>query len=118
MIAAQQVAVAIEGFELRELFLDGFGGVEEEADVGFAEHGGVVEGITGGDDVVVEILQGGDRFLLLIRLAEAVVDDAAVDDFQLVAEEGGPIELLHEWLGKFLEGVGENDHLGQGAKFG
>jgi hypothetical protein len=34
--------------ELRELFDDVFGGAEEDAGVGFGEHGGVVVGVAGG----------------------------------------------------------------------
>ncbi|MPM72231.1 hypothetical protein SDC9_119204 [bioreactor metagenome] len=37
--------------------------------------------------------------------------------FQIVAPNRGPVELLHQGLGKFSEGIAENDNLGQGSEF-
>ena len=91
--------------------------MEKVTDVGGGEHGGVVEGIAGGDDVVVERAQGFDGFFLLIRDTQFVVCDFAVFDDEAMAEECGPIELAHEGLGEFFEGVGKNDHLRDGAEF-
>ncbi len=34
-----------------------------------------------------------------------------------MTEKGRPVELSHERLGELLEGVGQDDHLGEGAEF-
>ncbi len=62
----RRFSVGFEGFELGKLLLDGFGRVEEETDVGLDEHRGVVEGIAGGDNVVIQFFEGGDGFGFLI----------------------------------------------------
>ncbi len=50
----QQIGVFIHGFELGELRFHIFGRVEQEAGIGFEEHGRVVEGIARRYDVVVQ----------------------------------------------------------------
>ena len=91
--------------------------MEEETGIGLAQHGGVVEGISGGDDAVVQRLEGGHGLLLLIGLAQLVVHDAAVrGHIQLVAEDGGPRQLAHQRLGKFSKSVAQNDDLRDGAQ--
>ena len=70
--------MALNSFELREFLLHIFRRVDEETDIRFAKHGGVVVGIAGGNDVVIQRLQRGDGFLFLIRLAQLVAGDAVV----------------------------------------
>src|SRR5579884_1493394 len=112
-----QVVVGLDGFELRELLLNRNGSMKQKPNICLAEHRGVVEGITGGDDVIIEKLQGRNRLLFLVRLAQAIIDDAVVLDFEFVAKERGPIELLHQRLGELLEGVREDDDLRDCAEF-
>ena len=50
----EQLRVRFDGFELREFLLHFFRRMDEKADVSLAEHCGVVVGITGGDNVVVQ----------------------------------------------------------------
>jgi hypothetical protein len=52
----EQVAVFLEGRELRELFFDVVRRMEKKSYMRFGQHGGVVEGITGGDEEVLERL--------------------------------------------------------------
>ena len=61
-------------------------------------------------------MEGLNGLALLVRLAQSIVDDVVVGNNQLMAEDGRPIELPHEGLSKFFEGVAENDHLGMGSK--
>ena len=50
--------------------------------------------------------------------AHLVVGDLAVFVHnQFVAENGGPTQLLHQGLCELGEGVGDDDHLGDGAQF-
>jgi hypothetical protein len=54
------------------------------------------------------------RSALLIRLAEPVPDDPVVFDDEAVAEHRRHPELHHERGGELLEGVREDDDLGEG----
>ena len=112
-----QVGMAFDRRELRELPLHHFRRVEQNADVRLGQHGGVVERIAGGDDVVVEQLQRGHRPLLLFGDAQLVIDDAIVLDHKPVAQQGGPAKLAEQGRGELLEGVRQNDHLDERAEF-
>src|SRR5207248_4023555 len=79
--AGKKVRILLDGLELRELLFDGVGGAEEETDVCGSEHGGVVERITRGNNVVIERAQGLHRFFFLIRNAQFVTRNLAVFDF-------------------------------------
>jgi len=57
---------------------DVVGGVEQDALVRFAEHGGVVVGVAGGDDAIIEGVQRFHGGALGVFLAQDVVGDAAV----------------------------------------
>lgn len=111
-----EVGVALEVGELGELGLDGGGSAKEKTGVGFQEHGGVVEGVASGDDEIIQAFQGGDGTALGVGLTHFVAGDSAVRNDEAVAENGGPFQLAHEGLGKFFEGVGEDDDLGEGAE--
>src|SRR6266487_3627421 len=50
----EQIRVGLHCFELGKLPLDVVRRAEEEADIGFGEHGGVVERVACGDDMIVE----------------------------------------------------------------
>ena len=113
----EQVRVAFHGGELRELLFDVFRGMNEKARVGLSEHAGVVIGITGGNDVVVQSFEGGDGFAFLVRDAELIAGNLVVFHDEAMAKERGPIELADQRLGKLLESVGQNHDLGEGAKF-
>lgn len=116
--AQEKFGVGLDGGKLGEIADDVGGSVEEKAVVGFAEHRGVVVGISGGDHLVVEAFEGGDGFLLLVGLAELVTGDVVAFHDEAVAEEGGPAKLPHEGLGKLFEGIGKDDDLDKGAEFG
>ena len=61
---------------------------EEESVVGFSQHGSIVVGISGGQDVKVERFERGHGVFLLILHPHVVIDDAAgLIDLQLVAQE-------------------------------
>jgi hypothetical protein len=98
-----------DSFELGEILANVNGGPEEDADVGFGEHEGVVVGIAGGDDPVVELAEGGDGMFLLVGEAELVIGDVVVMNDEAVAEEGGPVELTDQGCGELFEGIGEDD---------
>src|SRR5215471_5128441 len=102
----QQVRVLVHGFELRELLFHIVRCVKEETDVCFDQHGGIIEGIASSDDVIVQQLESGNGFLLLFRNAQLVIDDAIVLNDQAMAEQGGPVQLLHQRRGELLERVG------------
>ncbi len=112
----EEVAVFFEGFELGELLADAGRGVEEESVVGFKEHGGVVEGVAGGENLINATLEGGDGAALGMFLAEAEAGDAAVNNRQAMAEDVGHSSWRMDGLGEFLKGVGQDDDLGEGAQ--
>ncbi len=109
--------MAFDGFELREFPLYILRGMDEETDIGFEQHSGVVVGITGGDDVIIQLFQGGDGFPFLVGDAQLVIYDAVVFDDELVTEERRPIKVAQERGGELLEGIRENDDLGEGTQF-
>ena len=54
---------------------------------------------------------------LLVGLAQLVVGHKALGvDHQLVAEQGGPAQLAHHRIGKFVEGVRQDDDLEAAAQ--
>ena len=75
----------LDGRELRELAPDIVGGVKEKSVLCLAEHRGVIERITRGDDAEVERLERGHGVFLLVRHAELVARDAFAFDMQLTA---------------------------------
>jgi hypothetical protein len=80
--------------------------------MGFAQHRGVIVGISGCDHLEVELLEATHRLTLLIRHAQMVIHEAAgVVGFQAVAEQGRPAELPHQRVGELVEGVGQDHHL-------
>ena len=86
--------------------------MEQDALVRFAEHGGVVVGVAGGDDAVVEGVQRFHRGALGVFLPQDVVGDAAVVVHrQAVAQQGRRAELAHQRAGELIEGVREDDQL-------
>ncbi len=98
--------------ELREFLDDVVRRMEQDAGVGFAQHGGVVVGIARRDHAVVQALQRDDRLALGILLAQLVIDDpiVVVDD-QLVAQQRGEAQLAHQRLRELVEGVRQDHHL-------
>ena len=112
-----QIGVGLDGRELGELLLHTFGRAEQDACVGLAEHGGVVEGVASGDDVVIHPFERGHGFALLLPDAQLVVDDVVVLDDQPVTQEGRPIELAEQGSGELLERVGQDDDLHERTQF-
>ena len=76
-----------------ELFFYGLGRAEEQADVGRGEHGGVVERVTGGDDVVIQAPQRDHGALLLLRDSNLVAQDAVIFDLEAMTEQSRPLQL-------------------------
>jgi hypothetical protein len=113
----EQIAIFLEGGELRELLFDVVGGMKKKSGVRFGQHGGVVEGIAGGDKEVLQGFQGDDGAALGVFLAQFVARDASFLDHQVIAENGGPFQLAHDGLGEFLKRVGQNDDLCERSQF-
>lgn len=109
---AAQFCVIHRDRKLRKFTNDVFRGVEKNTGVGFAQHGGIVVGITGGDHLEIKLFQPDDGLTLLIRHAQMVIDQhAGAVSFEGMAEQGGPAQLTHQRMGKFVEGVGKNEQL-------
>ena len=69
--------------------------------------------VPGGDGLVAHGLQGPDGGELGLGAAHLEARDlATLSDFQGVAEDGGPVQLLHQGLRELLKGVAEDDGLG------
>ena len=108
----QEFCVGLCGFELRELGDDGIWGAEEAALVCLLEHTRIVEGIARGEHLEVEFLQVFYDLRLLVAHAQVITLDHVVFDHEIVAENRRESEILHDRVGKFLERVREDDHLG------
>ncbi len=115
-VQREELGVVVDRGELRKLADDVFRRVKKKTVIRLAEHRGVVERVAGGDDVVVERLEGGDGMSFLVGHAELIAGDAIVRDDEAVAEERGPAHLLDERLGELLERVREDDDLGPAAQ--
>ena len=90
---------------------------EEHSAVSLFYHRKVVIGIAGGKHLEVHGVEALNSVLLTILLPQLVPGDhVLVVDNQGVAEDGGPVELLHQRLRKLVKGVGENDCLGECAQ--
>jgi len=113
----EQAGIIFESGEVGELFFDVLGSVKQKPAVGFGEHGSVVEGVARSDHFVTQPFEGGHGFFLLIVDAQEVIRYAVIGDLKPMAEKGGPAELAHERFRKFLERVGQNDDLCEGAQF-
>src|ERR1035437_4281091 len=81
---------------------------EQDAFVGFAEHGDVVEGIAPGDDVIIHPLERGHGFALLFPDAQLIVHDVVILDNQPVAQQRWEVELAEQGNGELLERVGQD----------
>ena len=66
--------------------------------------------------MIVQIPEGGHGFSLLVADAQAVIDNAVVDDLEFMAKERGPFELAQQGLGELFKGVREDDDLRQRPK--
>lgn len=94
------------------------GGTEEEPVVGGFEHGGVVVRIARRDDAVVQFTQGIHGLSFLVFCADLEIDDAVFGDDEAMAEQRGHTEVLHEGSAELLEGVGEDEDLGDFTETG
>ena len=85
--------------------------------MGFGQHGGVVVGITSGNNTIVNTLQCDDRLTLRVFLTQLVVDNtiSLVGD-QAVTQQRRETQLAHQRLRELVKGVRENDHLETLAK--
>lgn len=93
--------------------LDGGGALEQEARLAGLDHAQVVEAVPGGDGLEAAGLQGLHGGQLGLGAAHLEAGDLpAGGHLQGVAEQGGPVQLLHQGLGELLEGVAEDDDLG------
>ena len=78
------------------------GRLKEDPHVGRLDHGNIVIGITHGDNLVVEAFECLDGLAFAVRLAQDIPADGALAVYlQGVAEQGRPVEFLHERAGKF-----------------
>lgn len=112
-----EVVVGVEGREVRELALHTLGCPEQEAGMGFGEHGGVVVRVACRSHPVVQVSERSHGMALLVRHAQAVVDDAVVDDDESMAQHGRPTQLRHERTPELFERVREDHHLRALAEF-
>ena len=113
----QQFRVGLDGFELRELFFHVVRRAEQKAHVRLDEHGGVVERIAGGNDVIIHPLEGGHGLALLFAEAQLVIHDAVILHHEPVAQQRRPAKLAEQGSGELLERVGQDDDLHQRAEF-
>ena len=103
---------SVEGLELRKFVYHILWRVNQEANVGFAQHGGVVIGVAGSKNPIIQTVQGLYGCPLGILLPQLVIHypPRLVGD-QAVTEQSRPFQLPHQRLGEFVEGIGKNDHL-------
>src|SRR4051812_45791569 len=88
--STEQVIVFLDGGELRELLLNRFGSAKEKTSVRGREHGGVIEGITRRDDIIIQCAQRFDCFSFLLSDAQFVVRDLAILNDEAVTKQGRP----------------------------
>ena len=94
--ARLQFPVGLCHWKLRELLGKVIRRTEKESRVCFSQHGGVVVGIAGSQDVKVKRFECGHRVFLLILHPQMVIDDTAgLIDLQLVAKERRESQLTH-----------------------
>ena len=81
--------------------------------MGFSQHGRVVVGVSGGHYPEIQGFSVRRPRASSGWVAEFIVDDAAVcPNLQLVAENCGIAELLHQREGELIKGIGQDDDLG------
>ena len=104
--------------KIRIILLDLFCRLEEESRLGGLDHTKVVKGITAGDGIITDGLQSlyGRKLRLLTTHLES--GDLTIRcNLKSIAEDGRPTQFLHERCCKLFKGIGQNDDLGQAAKF-
>ena len=113
----QKIPVLLEGGQIGIVLFDLLCGPEKEPVLTCPDHSQVVEAVAAGDGVVADGLEGLDRMVLLVFLAELEAGDGPVGGhLQGVAEDGGPAQLFDEGLGELGKGVTEDDDLGEGPQ--
>ncbi len=90
---------------------------EEDPAIGLAEHGGVVVGVSGGNDVEVQLAKRSNGASFAVVDPQPVIGDAAPGvDLERVAEQTRVAELPHERSCELIEGIREDDHLSVAAQ--
>ncbi|MNI86552.1 hypothetical protein D3C73_1436570 [compost metagenome] len=86
--------------------------MEQDPGIRLTQHGRVVVRVAGRDHPVIKALERQHRLALGVFLAQLVAGHSTgVIGHQAVAQQGRETQLAHQWLGKFIEGVGQNHHL-------
>ena len=86
--------------------------MEQNARIGFRQHGGVIVRVASGNGTVINGLQRADRLTLRVSLAQLVVDhSAAFIGDQTVAEQCRKAQLAHQRLRELIESIRQNDDL-------
>ena len=94
------------------------GAWNQKAGVRLDQHGGVVVGIAGGDDVVIHPFEGGDGLALLFPDAQLVIHDAVVFHDEPVAQQRRANSSWRSSGAANCSNVSEkNDDLHQRAEF-
>lgn len=85
---------------------------EQEPRIRFFKHGRVIIGIPRCENAKVEALDGLYGLSLGVLLPEFITGNHAIfSNLEVMTEEDRPTEPGHQRFGKFVKGVGENDHL-------
>ena len=93
----EQLVVGVARGDVGVIRFDAVGCAEQEACLARLDHREIVEAVAGGDGLKTAALQRADSGQLCLFTAQTIVGDlAAVVHDQLVAEDRGPAELLHQ----------------------
>ena len=113
----EKFLIGFAGGQLRIILFDLLSGAEQDTGLAGLDHAQVVVAVAGGDGLKADTLQGFDGGQLALFHPDAVTGDHTVfPDLQLVAEDGGPAQFLHQGRSKLGKGVGQNDRLGFAAQ--
>ena len=97
--------------------LDLVGALEQETRLTGLGHPQIVVAVPAGDGLIPDGLQRPHGRQLGLGAAHPKTGDAPVaGHLQRIAEDGGPVQLFHQGLGKLLKGIAENNDLGQCAQ--
>ena len=114
---SHQVIVGIAGGDFGIVGLDAVGRAEQEARLARLDHRQIVEAVAGGNGLKAAALQRADGGELGLLTSEVIAGDrAVVGDDQLVAEDRGVSEFLHQGLGELGEGIAQDDRLSKGTQ--
>src|SRR5512133_211820 len=93
------------------------GRTEKNTLVGFFKHINIVIRITKSDYFVIQAFESDNGFTFGISLPQVVaIDNTITVHFKGMTEKGGPVELIHERLGKLDKSIRDNNKTGDALK--